>query len=439
MANRIPSSVFQNRLGFHYFDDTLHYTERDWAEWLPGIKALGTSWLVLKSATIRAIPEPFLNSCQQAEITPVINFDLSLCNLPNPSELQVLFEAYGHWGVKYVTLFDQPNASFKWPFGSWAQQDLVDRFLDRFLPLANLALQCGLTPIFPALRPGGSYWDTVFLRSALESMERRRELNLLDKLVLSSYALTFHHPLDWGIGGPERWPEAHPYLTPSDQPDQRGFRIFDWYEAICQTVLQKSCPMFLFMAGSCQMPGEELLAEHQVDLAETYVELAKILSSAPSDTKTCLPEQLPDFILAACLWPLTGEIKGARSAQAWFNADGSFGKPAQTLLSWYKSTESAADAKSPIFDHPIQHYLLLPSYEWGIADWHLEVIQPFVKRHRATVGFSLEEASLAQKVTVLGGPQVFSEEALTKLRSTGSLVDRISGDGTTIASLLAER
>lgn len=440
MSDPIPSSIFHNRLGFHYYSDTLHFTERDSSVWLPTFQTVGASWLVLKSSITHAIPEPFLRSCLQSNITPFVNFDLSINNLPPTSELQVLFEAYSRWGVKFVSLFDQPNASSNWPSGSWAQQDLVNRFMDRYIPLANLALQAGLTPVFPALQPGGSYWDTVFLRSSLAVLEHRQERNLLDKLVLSCYSVTAGHPLDWGIGGPERWPEAHPYLTSASEPDQRGFRIFDWYLAISQAILQKSPPIILLAAGSCSMPGSMPLCDQTEDQPEHALEIARIFTNPPADAQACTPEQLPGSVIAACIWPLTSEEKGAQAGHNWFETDGTLAAQAAAVVAWAKNLDkSPAAAKSAAGEHPIQHYLLLPSYEWGIADWHLEVIQPFVKRHRATVGFSLEEARLARKVTVLGGPQVFSEDALTQLRQSGSLVDRISGDGTTIASLLAER
>jgi hypothetical protein len=90
-------------------------------------------------------------------------------------------------------------------------------------------------------------------------------------------------------------------------------------------------------------------------------------------------------------------------------------------------------------EHPIQHYLLIPTYDWGIADWHLEIIRPFVKKYRPVVGFSIQEASLAREVTVIGNNHSFSEEQLNHLRNSGCKVRRISGDGTSIATQLSER
>jgi hypothetical protein len=97
------------------------------------------------------------------------------------------------------------------------------------------------------------------------------------------------------------------------------------------------------------------------------------------------------------------------------------------------------DLDRPPANRPISHYLLLPTYEWGIAEWHLEAIRPFVKKYRPTVGYSVEEAAKAARVTVIGGEQSFPAESLEKLAMAGCLVERISGDGTSIATQLAAR
>ena len=64
-------------------------------------------------------------------------------------------------------------------------------------------------------------------------------------LALSAYAWTHGRSLDWGAGGPERWPSARPYLTPAGSQDQRGFRIFDWYRAVTQATIGADLPMLL--------------------------------------------------------------------------------------------------------------------------------------------------------------------------------------------------
>jgi hypothetical protein len=86
---------------------------------------------------------------------------------------------------------------------------------------------------------------------------------------------------------------------------------------------------------------------------------------------------------------------------------------------------------------PIEHYLLLPSYEWGVSDWHLDAVRPFLKKYHPAVGFSVEEARCARRVTVVGGPPSFSEDEIHSLRRSGCVVHQIRGDGTDIASELS--
>jgi len=85
----------------------------------------------------------------------------------------------------------------------------------------------------------------------------------------------------------------------------------------------------------------------------------------------------------------------------------------------------------------IGHYLLLPSFDWGVSDWHLDISRPFVKKYQPTVGYSPEEAAHARRVTVIAESSNVSNELLARLRSAGCMVDVIGGDGTNIATILA--
>ena len=67
------------------------------------------------------------------------------------------------------------------------------------------------------------------------------------------------------------------------------------------------------------------------------------------------------------------------------------------------------------------------------------MIKPFVKKYHPTIGFSLQEACFAERVTVVGNVSIFSEDDLNVLRSSGCQVERIQGNGTSIATQLAER
>lgn len=434
------------RIGFHYYPDSLHYREGDLAAWLPRLTELGASWLVLQSAADRAIPEAFLRGLLRAGIEPVIQFQLSLAEPPDTADLSPILEAYARWGVHGVIFFDRPNARSAWPATGWAQQDLIERFLDRYIPLANLAQSLGLVSIFPALEPGGNYWDTAFLRAALLSLQRRKQEKLIDRLVLAAYAWTGGHSLNWGAGGPESWPAARPYLTPAGSEDQRGFHIADWYQAVSMAVLQKNVPVILLGAG---IPGDPYLLppaslgrENHRQAVQAVAELLAGEPAGDPENPGALLDPLSPHVLACAFWLLADEPDSPFYPQAWYQADESL--PAVAVLREWRAGSRRADARKSSAaqvagSHPIRHYLLLPLYEWGVADWHLEVVRPFIKKFTPTVGFSLSEAALAEKVTVIGNSHTFSEEALEALRRSGCVVERISGDGTSIATQLSER
>jgi hypothetical protein len=460
--NTSPVNNNRTRIGFHYYPDTTHYRESDLEIWLPELKALGASWLVLQSQVDRAIPEHFIQSLVKAQIEPLVMFDLPIGNPPDCSDLEPLLAAYGHWGVHSVVLFHKPNARSTWPTSSWTQKDLVENFLDRFLPLANCCLQNNLIPTLPPLEPGGNYWDTAFLRSMLETLIRRNQSTLLENLMLTAYAWTHNRPLNWGAGGAERWPESRPYFLPEGAQDQRGFRIFDWYRTITQAVIGKTCPIVLLESGMPDMPIVTATLEENMDRhAAELLALAQLAGGEKvndPDNPEIQLEALPSDVAACNFWLLAAAPDSPYSNQTWYD-EGLQPRPiAQAVKNWRaalptgKTPHIPDPLPIPVPDlpdmqpepkmkegHIIRHYLLLPTYEWGVADWHLDVIRPFVKNHKPTVGFSVEEAAQAGHVTVIGNSQIFPDSLLESWQQAGATVERISGDGTNIATKLKER
>jgi hypothetical protein len=424
------------RLAIHYFPDTVHYREIDLQTWLPELSSLGINWLILEAETDRAIPESFITGLISSRIRPVLRFRQLAEQIPSSADLRILLDVYARWGVREAVFFDRPNDRSAWPAAAWAQQDLVERFLDRFIPVAESAIVSGITPIFPPLQPGGSYWDTAFLRTTLQSMLRRKQEKLVNSMAISAYGWTFGKPLEWGAGGPDAWPQAKPYATPQDSQDQQGFRIFEWYEAIARSVLHTPLPIFLFQAGAPTPAVPGSTPESPENEVEKTLAITHLLAGEETGTETLSvtnPPILPEVVCAA-FW-LLAAAEGSPSEQfAWYDSDGKTRPQVETLRAWRaraKVTQLGANR--------IKHYLLLPAYEWGVDEVHLEAIRPFIRKYRPTVGFSSDEAVLADCVTVIGDETAYPEEALNRLRQAGCRVERIQGDGTTIASLLSER
>jgi hypothetical protein len=83
--------------------------------------------------------------------------------------------------------------------------------------------------------------------------------------------------------------------------------------------------------------------------------------------------------------------------------------------------------------HPIKHYLLLPAGDIGyIGRWFTRLL-PYIQKNNPTIGFSLDEAVFAVRVTIAGNQRNFTDETVKHLREKGCIVDRINEDGTSIA------
>ena len=461
---KLPLPPKNTRLGFHYYPDTEHFRESDLQTWLPELESLGATWLTLEAPLDRAIPEPFLNALIVAGIEPILHFRLPFSHSLWIQDLKLLFKAYARWGLHYVVLFDRPNCRETWPADAWVQSDLVERFLDLFIPAAQAALHSGLIPVFPPLQPGGDYWDTAFLRAALHGYRRRTHGRRTSQLALSAYARSGERPLDWGLGGPECWPGAQAYSTPPDQQDHRGFRIFDWYSAISEAVLAESVPILLFGAGSYPQAGQGHKDDSLTESNHTDRNLRLVQAIYPTggtegmhafpDSPADNPGPLPPQVLCCNFWLLTASPRSPHVHQAWFKPDGRTLAIVGTLRQWLagladrpqddpevtpsaSQQPSSSPAQAASASRPIQHYLLLPVFEWGIADWYLDAIRPFVKKHFPTIGFSLEEAAHAARVTVVGSQYLIPDSKLDELRAAGCVVERIDGDGMNIATRLA--
>lgn len=475
-----PTPPHNSRLGFHYFPDTLHYRESDLNTWVPELHSLGASWLTLTAPVERAIPEPFLRGLLAAGIEPILHFDLPLARTSVTESFQLLLKSYANWGMHYLALFDRPNLRHAWPSSGWAQSDLVERFLDIFIPYAQSIVDLGMIPVFPPLEPGGDYWDTAFLRAALRSLHRRKQHKILDRLAIGAYAWSDNQPLNWGAGGPERWPSARPYFNPPGVQDQRGYRIFDWYTTLIQSELGETHPILLLAAGSRlgdkinpnrpAVDGEEHLRQNLGIVRMLFgdppeqPEPTFMSDSIPHNLQTNqnnsdMYEDIPEEVIASNFWLLSANPESSYLAHAWFQPDGSH-LPVVTAIRKYLTARHKSITSSKAYQAvskscngncdnqnesnnqrrgSIEHYLLLPVYEGGVAEWQLDVIKGFVKKHHPTIGFSTREAALAKKVTMIGGLQTFDETVENRLRAAGCEVVRISGNGTSIASQLASQ
>jgi hypothetical protein len=416
-----------NRIGFHYIPDTQHYRQSDLDTWLPELSAMKTRWLVLEAPPDRAIPEAFIRGLLGEQIEPVLQFNLS-SHHPTPTEdLALLFNIYAKWGVRYLTFFTRPNLRTFWRTANWVQAELVERFLDIYLPLTDTCLNSGLIPIFPALEPGGDYWDTAFLRASLQGIKRRGKKHLLDKLVIGAIARTGRQNLNWGAGGPERWPDTRPYFSLESKENHQGFRIFDWYDALVQSVLIESKPIFLFEVG-CSLQNEGQDDMHtQLNLSIAQLLEGEVVPGL---------EPIPTFVLGSAFWLLSATQGSPNLSQAWYKPSGERLPIVPELHKWVSGIIEEKKPTPKEF-RQIAHYVLLPSYQGEVSDNQLDLIRPMIKKYKPTIGFSIEEARLAKRVTILGGNGSYPDDSINQLRNSGCIVYQVDENGMDIASMLS--
>lgn len=415
-------------LGFHYFTDSNHYSKNHLDLWLPVLRSMRVNWLLLQAPSSRAIPEYFIKSLLDEEINPVLQFSQPISKLDAHGDLDLLIATYAKWGVKHLIISDQPNMKTSWSSDSWIKEDLVYQFAYPFMNVANQVINHGMTAYLPPLAPGGDYWDTIFLWETLKLIKTESPDDL-KKVGICAAADIYSHELEWGSGGPEHWPSARPYQSSPEVEDQRGFHIHDWYNAISNAAAGFSLDIFLTDIGKPFSNGV-----HESENPEVAKKLESILRSL-TNTGTETDPQLPPHVRAGFIHALSSESE--ENTSAWFSKEGAPRKVTGTIIKTVKDLQKKQ--KTGHQTHPLEHYLLLPTYEWGIADWHIDVIKPFIKKYQPTIGFSVQEASLSQKVTVLGGQQVFSDETLDQLRNSGSEVHRIEGDGTELVSNISKQ
>lgn len=430
-----------SRLGFHYFQDHDHYRTEDLLFWVPRLKTFGTAWLVLNGEISRAIPEDFIKGLKKEKIEPIIHFRLGLSHPIAIDQLEPLLSVYSKWGVRNIIFFENPNQQISWGNQRWSQPNLIEAFVDQFLPLAKTTINLGMTPFFPAMIPGGQYWDTVFLQQSLEEIKKRDAVEILSKLGISAYGWSWGKSLDWGAGGIERWPKTKPYRIPLDSQDQRGLRTYEWYQSVARKVIGKNCPIILLQMGLVNEPvfstSSNDINKNNINNAETNIKLIQLLNNEnvlELESSSELLQPISDMVICGNIWLMScNSLQQKYKGYAWWNEDGNLAEmPASVLRSIQASSKNVSErdgilmfGKSAGDNHPISRYLFFASLEDFLQNEHRWDVQEYLMRYQPTIGFSLNEAAQAAIVDIGSDENQVPESVLEALRECGCSVRRL--------------
>ncbi len=397
-------SLSQQQLGFHYYPDTDHYSDSDLNTWLPILESTGASWLTLQAKGSKNIPEHFLAALKASGIQPIIHICEPIGSL-RMAQVYTALKTYADAGVNYVLFYDRPNMRASWPASTWSHESLISRYVDGLLPILEAQLEMGMLPTLPPLEPGGDYWDTAFLESLLALMQKRVDAAIMDKLTLSIYMWTYGRPVDWGQGGQVAWPDARPYRSPMGSQDQRGFQINEWYQEIARKILGRTLPVLVVGGGAG--PSEAYATTEARQLGNN--EVARHLAQ----------EGLPEEILNFNFYPLATAENHQDYPAAWYIA------PAEKVMPDPSGEHAVvAPLEAQAQKKGIEHYVLLgfSNRMNGLDVWN--AIAPPIMSTRATVGFSLEEAKQAVRVSIVGDYDTFPAMIEDQLRANGTETER---------------
>jgi hypothetical protein len=411
---------YKQKIGFSYFVSPGKFIRKQLRDWMESIQKSGASMVTFRANFNNAIPEDAFIIAQEFGLEPVVHFSSELPLARKFNDIAILLDVYIKWGVEHIIFGDKPNTRQAWPLAGWHYENLVDHFIDRFIPLANFTVQKGAHPVFAPLHPGGDYWDTAFLELALTGLRQRRLDDILDSLVLACYGYTFNKPLTWGSGGPQRWPLSKPYQTPEGQEDQLGFMNFGWAQAQSERATGVKKPVLLLNSG---YPGTIF---SQPDGEVTLKAIRDIACACREDGAVAQSQDLINFDksvlnIGFSLETIEQSIKGELSPKLFDE--------------FWQSDKQDGDQKAGGEDTQkiIPHYLLLPSYASGVSDVVLNKVRPIIKKYHPTVGFSITEASHAKKVSIFPDPLLFSQEQINELRASGCVVEELPESGIDIA------
>jgi len=413
------------KIGFTYFSSPENMVTKQIEIWMPSLRSCGGSYVIFQGNFDVAVNEDaFIAACDH-DLEPLVHFNSTLPSAKTFNETSLLLDVYKKWGCKYVILGDRPNTKSNWAIADWHYETLVERFLDCFIPLAYHCVRIGLDPILAPLQPDGDYWDCAFLELLLDGLYQRKMTSILDHLTLSSYGYTYNKPLTWGAGGPERWPGSKPYQTPKGQEDQIGFNNFEWVQAAGERLTGKKMPVIILDAGRPTPNIEQPFGENAIGVIKKIINANSTANIDDFDFEI----EHPSFNQAVigCTFSLEtlryllGEGFSLGAFEQLFGSNKNLKKENLIIGGNQKS---------------ISHYLLLPSYASGVSDAVLNKVRPIIKKLRPTVGFSLEEASHAEKVSIFPDPFQFSDEQIDQLRASGCKVDLLPENGIEIATNL---
>jgi hypothetical protein len=191
-----PRPPGDNGRGVHW-PPANHPQPRDIVDYfLSEVLEMNIKWIKLLQDDQPALSHSYLIEQLVAnDIEPVLRIYKPL-NEPY-QHLSELVSAATAKGVHYFELFNEPNVAG--PEGGWRDGESieVERIVDLWIPAAYQVYSSGGFPALPALAPGGTVDDVVFLGQFLDALAARGCIDLLSGAWIPVHNYFLNHPLEY--------------------------------------------------------------------------------------------------------------------------------------------------------------------------------------------------------------------------------------------------
>jgi hypothetical protein len=174
-------------------------------------------------------------------------------------------------------------------------------------------------------------------------------------------------------------------------------------------------PMFLFRVTPCAAPIKDLEVHTQNSMS-----IVKLLAGER------LPglNPIPPEIIGAAIWLLSDDQTEDHSSMSWYQPGGKTLPIVPKIKNWLTETKPAGQTHAYL-SKKIKHYLLLPLQKNGDLEISIEHIQPIIQKYKPTIGFSVDEAKQADRVTIININGAINSETANQLRNAGCLVQQV--------------
>lgn len=425
----------ENRIGFHYFDDTVHFSDADLKRWVIILKKLDAHWLHIRSSTSRAIPENFIKGFRSEGIQLLVDFHLDAGNPITLSELKPLIEVYGKWGIGYASIFKHGNLKKSWTIKDWADPSIISKHADRFIEFASLFIDCGIRPVYGPLFPGGQYPDLAFFENLSKQLSEKVSHSLINELIIGVYGWDFNKSLNWGVGGQNKWPKSSLLYVTEDQQNHQGFRAFDWYSEIIKKFFLRQLPVILFEVGYPGYQNQPMIEQSPNDFnkMDAIFQLLRKENVFDPEHPEILLEYIPDHVLTGFFHLISSQGQ-QNAAYRWFSETGDPLLPAQAFFIRNPSMAKANKEKpksdnQEIYKKPdflFNRFVLIDENLKPDAPQILEDLNPYLEKYQPNIGYSIKDAIKSAVILFVSPININYESTIEALRRNGSLVKHIS-------------